>query len=45
MMFTFEKIVPLMRKGAPVVLHLSLSFMHSFNKTAAAIFHMQAMVS
>jgi len=36
MLFTFGKRVPLMRYGASVVLHLSLSLMNSFNKTDGA---------
>ena len=34
--------VPLMRKGASVVWHLSFTLMNSFNKNEAAIFLMQA---
>ena len=37
--------VLLMRKGASMVWHPSLPLMNSFNKTKAAIFSMQAMLS
>jgi len=38
MLFTFENGVPIMRKGASVVLHHSLPLMNGFNKTEAAVF-------
>jgi len=43
MLSTFENRISLMRWGAPMVWHLSLSLMNSFNKTEAAIFRMRAM--
>jgi len=44
MLSTFENRISLMRWGAPMEWHLSLSLMNSFNKTEAAIFRMQAML-
>jgi len=43
--FTFENRVPLMRHGASVMWYLSFPLMNSFNKTGAAIFRMQAVLS
>ena len=45
MLLTFEERVPLMRYGASVEWHLSLPLMNSFNKTEAAFFSVQAMLS
>jgi len=43
-LFTFENRVPLMRYGASVVWHLSLSLMNSLNKNEAVIFLIHAVL-